>query len=787
MADPRRTNAVETASTWSQGNIAGLDDAMTRRLVASTVYTESNGGDLAITNTQGYTGRYQAGAQWLADAGLVDGAKVQAAMREAGYTREWDWAVSGGMTRFLQDASNWNDGLSLDQYKASAALQDGAFKTVSDQAYQQALRLGVINEGDSQEHIAGILKARHIAGMGGAQRIMQGSVVADTNGTSNADYYNDIAINQDRLDTMMGMEAGRDRSVLVRGALEDGILQSGERGEGVRQLQEALNAEGFSAGTADGRFGNNTEQALRAYQQANALPVNGIADAALIERLGIGQNIHTMPDQALRDGMLERGEKGPSVRELQTALIGHGHELRVDGDFGPGTENAVRRYQEANGMAVTGQADRDTLQALGLGALLQQDTRAATPVAPTPAEITGGSVTPPAAAAAAAEPAAAAATAPAAQEGMTLTRAFELTQQFDHVRYGFGDKHPERGTVDCSGWVVRLANSTMDEINEKAGRTVFERSERYSPGYDSAAGILEKTIERSGVRIEGRDITRDVLREGMVIGEDNGDKRWDRGRFEGIDHVTMVVRDPTDGELKISQSRSGAGVDLMDLDRYLEQKHARGTRLFASDPFAHARDLLREHDPAAVQPAGAAAAPSVAAAQDTQVQAAGASGYLRHNSRGAQVELLQQQLNQLGHTDNAGRALDADAIFGPRTDEAVRSFQRANGLAVDGIVGPDTYAALDKAMDTARTSGAAAIDSDSARCAPQPDTREQGSFLSSLLDAARNRDPEALREAVSSLADTPVGRAFAQARDAAQEQVAQREADAQRNEGAARQ
>lgn len=35
-----------------------------------------------------------------------------------------------------------------------------------------------------------------------------------------------------------------------------------------------------------------------------------------------------------------------------------------------------------------------------------------------------------------------------------------------------------------------------------------------------------------------------------------------------------------------------------------------------------------------------------------------------------------------------------DGIFGPRTDEATRTFQTGHGLDVDGIIGPHTWTHL---------------------------------------------------------------------------------------------
>jgi peptidoglycan hydrolase-like protein with peptidoglycan-binding domain len=61
---------------------------------------------------------------------------------------------------------------------------------------------------------------------------------------------------------------------------------------------------------------------------------------------------------------------------------------------------------------------------------------------------------------------------------------------------------------------------------------------------------------------------------------------------------------------------------------------------------------------------------------------------LRQGSSGGAVKILQAGLNGRGYP------LVADGAFGPGTDRAVRRFQSDRGLAVDGIVGPQTWVAL---------------------------------------------------------------------------------------------
>lgn len=70
---------------------------------------------------------------------------------------------------------------------------------------------------------------------------------------------------------------------------------------------------------------------------------------------------------------------------------------------------------------------------------------------------------------------------------------------------------------------------------------------------------------------------------------------------------------------------------------------------------------------------------------------------LRKGSVGADVKELQTLLNV------SGAKLTVDGDFGTKTEEAVKTFQQKNNLTVDGIVGKQTYAALDK-IDTSKSS-----------------------------------------------------------------------------------
>ena len=86
------------------------------------------------------------------------------------------------------------------------------------------------------------------------------------------------------------MSSYEERSVPSRsGRLTDiTLLQRGDSGPEVRRLQERLRREGYNPGAIDGEFGPQTERAVRQFQRANNLYVDGVAGRETLTALGIG-------------------------------------------------------------------------------------------------------------------------------------------------------------------------------------------------------------------------------------------------------------------------------------------------------------------------------------------------------------------------------------------------------------------------------------------------------------------------------------------------------------------
>ena len=148
-------------------------------------------------------------------------------------------------------------------------------------------------------------------------------------------------------------------------------LESGAEGDEVLALQNRLIQLGYLTGTADGKYGTQTQNAIKLFQKALGISQTGIANVSLQEKLyasnapaysastvataapNTGSNANT----AAGYSTLVRGDSGDNVRKLQSRLKELGYlSGSADGSFGGQTESAVKAFQRALGLTQSGVA-----------------------------------------------------------------------------------------------------------------------------------------------------------------------------------------------------------------------------------------------------------------------------------------------------------------------------------------------------------------------------------------------------------------------------------------------
>ena len=109
----------------------------------------------------------------------------------------------------------------------------------------------------------------------------------------------------------------------------------------VKQLQQALIGLGYLNDKADGVYGSKTREAVRQYQKAHGLTVDGSSGSKTMTSL---KN---------------------TVTALQSDLARKGYYSgKIDSSFGKGTQSAVKAYQKKNGLDQTGVAGALTMKKL---------------------------------------------------------------------------------------------------------------------------------------------------------------------------------------------------------------------------------------------------------------------------------------------------------------------------------------------------------------------------------------------------------------------------------------
>ncbi|WP_038034925.1 peptidoglycan-binding protein [Thermopetrobacter sp. TC1] len=150
----------------------------------------------------------------------------------------------------------------------------------------------------------------------------------------------------------------------------------------VLAAQRSLKKLGFYHGALDGRLGPATRRALLAFQKRLGLKATGIPDQTTLDRLRYEERLRalsgntasiapfapTTEKRALATPAKTKTAAGDArITAVQFALARAGFDPGdIDGRLGPATIRALKRFQAAKGLAVTGRPDAATLKALGL-------------------------------------------------------------------------------------------------------------------------------------------------------------------------------------------------------------------------------------------------------------------------------------------------------------------------------------------------------------------------------------------------------------------------------------
>jgi peptidoglycan hydrolase-like protein with peptidoglycan-binding domain len=146
------------------------------------------------------------------------------------------------------------------------------------------------------------------------------------------------------------------------------FLELGDRGPEVEFVQRRLQQLGYYRSQIHGWFDRPTQAALIRFQQDSGLSGTGRVDRSTRSALRQGSRQAAKAQQPVATG-LRRGDTGPAVRQLQSALTSLGKNPGpVNGVFGAETEWAVLSFQQEHNLSpATGIATPETLAALQNG------------------------------------------------------------------------------------------------------------------------------------------------------------------------------------------------------------------------------------------------------------------------------------------------------------------------------------------------------------------------------------------------------------------------------------
>ena len=491
-------------------------------------------------------------------------------------------------------------------------------------------------------------------------------------------------------------------------ATPSNILKLGATGAAVKDLQQKLKALGYLKGSADGDFGEMTEAAVKAFQKQMGLTVDGVAGIDTLRKLA-STNVTARPEavvtpvpdptskpQYSEDTYLQVGSSGSLVTKMQDRLIQLGYlSGEATGRFDEATKSAVIAFQKRNCSYWDGIAGKLTLDVLFSSSAKGTSTSVG---------MVGTSL----------------------KVGSEGNEVRSLQSRLKELGYYTGNVDGDFGQSTEEAVKAFQRNNGLTADGKAGSETITKMNSSSVKKASSSGSNVSGVLELGSRGAEVVELQSRLKKLGYYTGNVDGDfgdsTRLAVRAFQKNNNLYVDGRvGAGTADVLYSSNAKSAGEDVLELGSRGDEVIALQNRLkklgyysgnvdgdfgdstrLAVRAFQSNNGLTVDGRVGAGTSAKLFSSSAKSATPKPTVKPTEApSATLQMGSTGERVVRLQSRLKTLGYYNG-----NVDGDFGAATRDAVRAFQRQNGLTVDGKVGQTTW---DKINGNSKTAAPSAV------------------------------------------------------------------------------
>ncbi|MBE5783540.1 MAG: hypothetical protein E7329_09545 [Clostridiales bacterium] len=350
---------------------------------------------------------------------------------------------------------------------------------------------------------------------------------------------------------------------------------------------------------------------------------------------------------------LKLGSTGDDVRSLQRKLRELGfYKGSIDGDFGAGTETAVKAFQKQYGLTVDGKAGSNTLAKLASANATAKPT-----ASPTPRKT--------------------------ATPRPTATPAFSQNTYLRKGNSGYNVRQMQERLIKL-GYLSGTADGSFDVSTEAAVIAFQKRNCSYSDGVAGPETL--KALYSSSAR--STSTSSGIVGVTLRSGSEGAAVRTLQTKLKSLGFYTGTVDGSfgtgTEDAVKAFQRAHSLTADGVAGGGTFDKLFSTNAKTASSVAKTATPRPMATRKPTATPRKTPTPLPENVYVQVTPAPS-GDYVTLRRGYYGTPVKEMQEALKKKGYYNGV-----ADGYFGEGTENAVKAFQRVKGLTVDGVAGPAT-------------------------------------------------------------------------------------------------